>query len=357
MLRIHFTAADFARTRLGVTAGPLVETAFAYGLLGRGVGAPLARWRGQVSERLTRSPMPLTGGTGAPDLDTLLRLIEQGNRPVKGSAAAPQQPLTHAAGGLSQVWRVAVAPYWDHILSYLEAECEARGRVLMAGGAELLLATLHSKITWRAPVLEIHERPSGADSGPDEDIHLEGRGLVLTPSVFLNHRPARVTRRLEESGPVVLAFAAPPDVHQAAGLWNEPDDSGQSLGALVGQTRAAALHALRASCTTSQLADRLGISAAGASQHTAVLRRTGLITTRRLRNTVLHTLTPLGVALLRGVAPGPVPDREARHRLPATSRLRAFDTLPRPVDVRAAPVDVRTTQVGVRPESVTRQAS
>ncbi|MBT2405483.1 MULTISPECIES: helix-turn-helix transcriptional regulator [unclassified Streptomyces] len=307
MQRIHFTAADVARTRLKITAGPLVESAFAYGLLGRGVNAPFARWRSQVGDRLSPWPGRLPGasdGPGGPGgrpgpdgdagLGALLRIIEQG-----------------AAGSeLTRVWQAAVAPYWDHLLAYLEVECEARGRVLMGGGAELLLATLHSRITWRAPVLEIHD-------GPDEDIRLEGRGLVLAPSVFLAHRAGRVTRRLDRTAPVVLAFAAPPDTYQAAGLWDKPDGSGQSLGALVGQTRAAALHVLRASCTTTQLADRLGISAAGASQHTAVLRRTGLITTRRVRNTVLHTLTPLGAALLKGMAAQPV--AAAPHRVPAAA--------------------------------------
>lgn len=315
MQRIHFIPADFARVRLRTTAGPLVESAFAYGLLGRGVGAPFARWRSQVGERLTQWPLPLTGGSAAPGLDGLIDLIERSGRYVGTDAStagnAPGPPFHPAAGDLSLVWRVAVAPYWEHVRAYLEAECEARGRVLMAGGVELLLTTLHSKITWRAPVLEIHD-------GPDEDIRLDGRGLVLAPSVFLAHRPGRVTRRLDDNGPVVLAFAAPPDTHQATGLWDEPDDSGQSLGALVGQTRAAALHALRSSCTTSQLADRLGISAAGASQHTAVLRRAGLITTRRIRNTVLHTLTPLGVALLKGISPRPA--KPAAVGVPARRR-------------------------------------
>ncbi|WP_327168415.1 winged helix-turn-helix domain-containing protein [Streptomyces subrutilus] len=296
MQRIHFTAADVARTRLKITAGPLVESAFAYGLLGRGVSAPFARWRSQVGDRLRPGPgLPGAPGTdGEAALGALLRIIEQG-----------------AAGGeLTRVWQTAVAPYWDHLLAFLEVECEARGRVLMGGGAELLLTTLHSRITWRAPVLEIHD-------GPDEDIRLDGRGLVLAPSVFLAHRAGRVTRSLDPSAPVVLAFGAPPDSHQATALWDKPDGSGQSLGALVGQTRAAALHVLRASCTTTQLADRLGISAAGASQHTAVLRRTGLITTRRVRNTVLHTLTPLGAALLKGMtAQAPA---AARHRPPAAA--------------------------------------
>jgi DNA-binding transcriptional ArsR family regulator len=337
MQRIHFTPADFARVRLRPTVGPLVESAFAYGLLGRGVGAPFARWRSQVAERLTQWPLPLSGGGAALGLEGFLDLIERSGRSVSTETAtdrtAPALPFHPAAGDLSQVWRAAVAPYWEHVRGYLEAECEARGRVLMAGGVELLLATLHSKITWEAPVLEIHD-------GPDEDISLDGRGLVLSPSVFLAQRPGRVTRRLAENGSVVLAFAAPPDPRQAAALWDEPDDSGQPLGALVGQTRASALHALRSSCTTGQLADRLGISAAGASQHTAVLRRAGLITTRRIRNTVLHTLTPLGVALLKGMSPRPAAAAGVRMpaRRPAAVEVRRYEPLPmKELAVRTTP--------------------
>ena len=51
-------------------------------------------------------------------------------------------------------------------------------------------------------------------------------------------------------------------------------------------------------CTTGEVARRLNISAAAASQHTTVLRNAGLLVSQRDRNTVLHTLTPLGRAML-----------------------------------------------------------
>ena len=44
------------------------------------------------------------------------------------------------------------------------------------------------------------------------------------------------------------------------------------------------------------------MSLASASQHAAVLREAGLVVTLRHGNAVLHTLTPLGAALLRGGA-------------------------------------------------------
>lgn len=51
-------------------------------------------------------------------------------------------------------------------------------------------------------------------------------------------------------------------------------------------------------CTTSELAQRIGISPGGASQHATVLREAGLVVSHRHRNTVRHTLTGLGAGLL-----------------------------------------------------------
>lgn len=285
MQRIHFTAPDLGRTRLRTTAGPEIEAGLARELFARGAGHVYARWRRQVYRRLR--------------------------------ARAGAQPSV--ASTPADFWRAAVAPYWSRVLAYCEAECDARGRMLMTGGVEQLLAGLGRRAHWNGQVLELPD-------GLDEDIHLGGRGLVLCPSVFLGHRPARLfhgdrLRGTERPGgpaaPAVLVFAAPPDAEQSGVLWGETVVSSQALGALVGRTRAAALRELRASCTTGQLADRLGISAPCASQHTAVLRESGLITTLRVRNTVLHSVTPLGMALLDGKVVDPAVIAAARSLGPA----------------------------------------
>jgi DNA-binding MarR family transcriptional regulator len=52
--------------------------------------------------------------------------------------------------------------------------------------------------------------------------------------------------------------------------------------------------------STGEIARRLRISPAAASQHTTVLRNAGLLVSHRHRNTVRHTLTPLGRAMLNG---------------------------------------------------------
>ncbi|MGW0534880.1 hypothetical protein [Streptomyces sp. NPDC003032] len=72
----------------------------------------------------------------------------------------------------------------------------------------------------------------------------------------------------------------------------------RNLVSLLGRTRAAALHVTAEGRTTSELARRLNVTAAAASQHATVLRNTDLITSRR-GGSVLHLITPLGPALLR----------------------------------------------------------
>ena len=71
-----------------------------------------------------------------------------------------------------------------------------------------------------------------------------------------------------------------------------------SVAALIGMTRTAVLESVGEGRTTSELARRVGVSAASISQHTAVLRGAGLIHSTRVGKAVLHTITPVGVALM-----------------------------------------------------------
>jgi len=299
MPKIHFTVEDLARTHLRTTLGPLTEAVFALGVLSHGGYAPYEKWRdqaiAQLSERTGTVRLLVTPQPKIRAPDGLLPLVDR----ARGTfdSALYQLNLSHqqVRVALLTLWRVAVAPYWNRIRGYLEADCEGRGRIAMARGVEGLLATLHPKITWKPPVLDV---PSGSadDAGP---VSLGGRGLQLTPSIFLVNRPGVLLGSAGDGQPA-LVFGSPPDPARAPALLEAPNDSSKPLSALIGQTRAAALRELTAPHTTRQLAERLGITPACASQHTAVLRHAGLITTRRLRNTALHTVTPLGLALLNG---------------------------------------------------------
>jgi Mn-dependent DtxR family transcriptional regulator len=63
------------------------------------------------------------------------------------------------------------------------------------------------------------------------------------------------------------------------------------------------LAALDTTATTGEVALRLGISAPSASEHITALREVSLVHSRRTGSQVVHTLTPLGTALLRGELP------------------------------------------------------
>ena len=77
----------------------------------------------------------------------------------------------------------------------------------------------------------------------------------------------------------------------------------RSLNALLGRTRAEILETVAdGGVTTTELAHDTGVAPATASHHVGVLRKAGLLTTRRAGRMVLHTVTPLGLALLDGRA-------------------------------------------------------
>ncbi|MFF3752456.1 ArsR/SmtB family transcription factor [Streptomyces sp. NPDC002018] len=73
--------------------------------------------------------------------------------------------------------------------------------------------------------------------------------------------------------------------------------------ALAHATRAACLRAIDDGRINTGLARRTGIAQPAAGEDAATLREAGLATTTRHRDTVLHTLTPLGQA---------APEREPR---------------------------------------------
>ena len=139
------------------------------------------------------------------------------------------EPLGRLISTLRAYHRAAVEPYWPHIRASVEADRALRGRALLDGGADELLATLPPMIRWRAPVLE-------ADYPVDRELHLDGRGLLLQPSFFCRGTP--VVYR-DPRLPPVLVY---PVTHPGAPASAEP---GPWLGRLVGHTRSAVLRVHR----------------------------------------------------------------------------------------------------------------
>jgi DNA-binding transcriptional ArsR family regulator len=295
MLRIHFTVEDLSRLRMVASLGPVAESVFALELFARDEGAVFSGWRSHVRDRL---------GSRLPDIERLvheyrslpelLTLLGRATDTANGTVRVDDQARQWTTAAVFDFCRTAVVPYWSWLRGSLEGEREARGQTLITNGVEGMLGSLHPAVSWHPPVLELRNEP-------DRDLYLRGRGLVLSPALFLAGKGCVVIDAEQESGLPTVVFPAAITPTIVSGLWStlEPGDQAHgALGALVGHTRAAALQALIESCTTGVLSRRVGISLASASRHTAVLREAGLITTARHRNTALHTLTPLGMALL-----------------------------------------------------------
>ncbi len=166
---------------------------------------------------------------------------------------------------------------------------------------ERLLRELNPRrIIWKPPVLHVTMA-----SGRSGDVYLDGRGLLLIPTLFGSHYPALCDRA--EPQPWITfpirsdhRLSAEPASVTAAALA-EPS---QSLTALLGRTRATVMSVIadHPGGTTTQLAEYARISLASASEHATILRNAGLTALLRDGKNARHTATPAGLALLSASA-------------------------------------------------------
>ncbi len=324
MLTIHFTSEDIARTRLAPGPDFLWEAVLSMHILmgkqGKGIFSP---WRSAATAQLRKSsiladlqlilalnpatgyfPDFLTPEAGVRGLDAGLEAVAAtapevlrhdlarlaADRPVPAEAHALASGDAATVRLLTDTLRayhdIALAPRWSEIEAVVEADRIRRIRALAKRGAEGLWESLRPLMRWDAGELRV-------DYPEDQELHLAGRGLVLIPSYFCWRYPVTL---FNPDLPPVLVYPAqrPRSVPQQSGGTHNP------LAALLGGTRAAILAAVGEGCSTTELARRAGVSLASASQHASVLRNAGLIISVRERNTVLHMLTPLGLAVIDG---------------------------------------------------------
>ncbi|WP_150239984.1 ArsR/SmtB family transcription factor [Nocardiopsis quinghaiensis] len=182
--------------------------------------------------------------------------------------------------------RAALTPFWSRIRAHVHADLIQRVRTLRGGGAEALLSSLGPEVRWRPPVLE-------ADYPFDRELHLNGRGLLLTPSFFCWARPVMLA---DPELPPVLVYPVERSLD-----WAQRTPRPTSLEPLIGSTRSRllALVAEGGVCTTTGLARTATVSPATVSKHLNVLREAGLVRSRQEGKYVLHGVTDLGLDLLR----------------------------------------------------------
>ncbi|MEU6719113.1 winged helix-turn-helix domain-containing protein [Nonomuraea sp. NPDC046802] len=207
---------------------------------------------------------------------------------INNIAVGDVPTLTGMGTAMRAYHEVAIAPYHSLIQAAVAADRAQRGRDLLERGAEGLLTGMSTIMRWKPPVLEV-------SYDIDSELHLRGRGITFVPSYFCQRTPVTLG---DHELPPVLIYPI-----EERFRWAQATSGGRGVEALLGGTRSAVLLTLATSATTTEVARALQISPASASRHTTVLREAGLIVTCRDGAAVVHTITPLGAALLNGRLP------------------------------------------------------
>ncbi|WP_285633040.1 ArsR/SmtB family transcription factor [Actinoallomurus iriomotensis] len=306
MLRIRFTAEDLLRVRIASAPAPLMELGMAIATLRRD-DAVFRRWARRI--RLPRSARPLfelipptAGGPVFLDPvsedfdDGLDRVLSTPRDDVSAELARGCRPTPWTKGlidGERDAWQTLeralrgaydglIEAEWTRVRASFHADVAWRQMLLSQEGLRAALVSICPGSRWDGATLEMNVPWEG-------ERLLEGRGLTLLPSPFWTGGPRT---SVHPDGSMLLVYPALTPMPLI-----EPED-GDTLGALVGQTRADVLRVLTAPRTTTELAGTLGISGASASEHARTLRRGGLVVTRRTGRAVTHLITPLGLRLL-----------------------------------------------------------
>lgn len=324
MLELLFTARDLASTRFAFS--PLWEVVASVRVLkSPGDHVLHRRWVEEVRPRLDSSgldwsllsdlvpvptreipdfvcPPPLTP---LPDLRielatmrasqvsdlraSLDRLPQQRTDGIADLYADPAEGLRRLSEVIEDYWELALAPYWPRILAVCEADVLYRGRRLTETGARQLLNELDPSVSWKDDRLHIEHRTVSATRS------LGGRGLLLTPSVFIWPRVFSVSANRSQQP--TLRYTP----RGVATLWeSSPTTVSTGLVGVLGRSRALLLTELEHPASTKDLAGRTGITPGGVSQHLTALRAGGLVTAHRSGRYVLYARTTVAEELLAG---------------------------------------------------------
>ncbi|MFJ6251674.1 MULTISPECIES: ArsR/SmtB family transcription factor [unclassified Streptomyces] len=320
MLRVHFTAEDFARIRFAPRPAPLQELHAALTAAVTQRGGPLfAPWRGRILRSLPAASSPLSDlvpagrppsfldviGHTMPDSFEQIRATSPGLVRVElervyGTAPVPRwirdlhagdEAAWHTLHRAQQAaFETVLAPVWSVVQDLHREEFTRYALTVAEHGVAAALTAL-------APGSQLHEGVwEWSGTAPDRDVCLNGRGLVLLPTF---HHPAGPLLQDTPGRPAVLTYPAGPGLPPTAGT---PVVSAEALAAILGRTRLDALRLLAEPHTTTSLARALHVSNATASSHAATLRSAGVATTTRAGRSVTHQRTALGT-LVAGAWP------------------------------------------------------
>ncbi|WP_409465280.1 winged helix-turn-helix domain-containing protein [Amycolatopsis sp. GA6-003] len=300
-LRIHFTDDDFGRTRRRTGPDPLWELVLSLTALQsrRPAGGPRV-WSARARKQLRREGL-LPHPRPVPALELRTRAVKAlppGGQSGAGEAAVRRTGALRPADRRREIGPVA----GDGVVHVEKTKLRAGLQTFFVHGTapswagELAERALLGAVPASYPAARAAVRPSAGDervapirwerpetSGePSADRSVYFGGLLVIPAYF------RVVEPDPATGP------PPPVVLARRALEAAPDP----LPDLLGSTRARALHALAVPRSTAELAGEIGVTPDAAGKHAGVLRRAGLVESRRDGNTVRHAVTATGQALL-----------------------------------------------------------
>lgn len=253
-----------------------------------------------VPDRRVPSFLTVTPVTPMPDLadelaalrdlpaKSVRRALEHMDPPRSAAVARlhrnPEAGMERLADLIETYWKLALEPHWHRMRSLIEGDISYHARKLVEGGAESLLNDLSPMVSWKDGKLRVEHKATS--------LPLEGRGLVLVPSIFV--WPA-VSSKTDSHWRPVLRYPA----RGIATLWDQGGTAtSEALAAVIGRTRAILLTELAAPASTTELAQRARLTAGGVSQHLAVLRAAGLVSAQRAGRSVLYSRTSTAEGLM-----------------------------------------------------------
>ncbi|GEC04738.1 hypothetical protein SSP24_23930 [Streptomyces spinoverrucosus] len=220
MLHIHFSAEDLSRVRLAAEPDPAWELLLSlHALSGSPDHIVFGRWRAEALAALDLSTRPLlqlapphgyspdfltpSTAAGATDVESVVEAVMSTGRTrlrrelkllaaqgatspwMRGLAEGDAETMRQLGAALNRYHQRVLSRTWHRIRAVIDAEQALRVRDLIGGGAERLLSNIHPMVRWEPPVLKV-EYPVR------QDVHLNGRGLLLIPSYFCWRMPIRL---------------------------------------------------------------------------------------------------------------------------------------------------------------------
>jgi DNA-binding transcriptional ArsR family regulator len=211
---------------------------------------------------------------------------------LKDLLAAGERTLAHeAAVAMGRFFDAAIAEEWSRAAAVLDADIAYRADLMAAHGLSSMLDSLGADLEWDGHHLSV-PRPFDAVVDWADD------GVLFIPCTT---HTGPLSYAAERPRTPAFTYAA----RGTAALWSSahsvPDAT--VVGDLIGITRATILQHLDNPRTTKDLSQLLNHSPGTVSYHLNVLKRGGLVTSRRSGRGVVYRPTALGDALLNGDLP------------------------------------------------------